>query len=167
MRNAGHRSVSTCISASPPCGPRACPSCCPTSSSTLGTAIRTRCCTPPCCSPATTGRFRPSTRSTSGASRTTPVRFLTQGDLALDVREHQIVRETRAARMGFQQPCLPWGWVEPNPNGLIRAHRASPPTPSPHDAWPRGVRTVSRRTRSAPRSCRAPDRRPAPCRPPR
>ena len=96
-----------------------------------------------------------------------PVRFLTQGDLAPDVREHQIVRETRTTRMGLQQPCLPWGRVEPNPNGLIRANRASPPTPSPHGAWLRGVRTVSRRTRSAPRSCRAPDRRPAPCHPPR
>lgn len=96
-----------------------------------------------------------------------PVWFLTQGDLALDVREHQIVRETRTTRMGLQQPCLPWGWVEPNSNGLIRAHRASPPTPSPHGVWLRGVRTVSRKTRSAPRSCHAPNRHPAPCHPPR
>ena len=96
-----------------------------------------------------------------------PVRFLAQGDLAPDVREHQIVRETRATRMGLQQPCLPWGRVETDSDGLIRAHRASPPTPSPHGVWPRGVRTAGRRTRSAPRSCRAPDRRRVPCRPPR
>lgn len=167
MRNAGHWSVSTCISASPPYGPRTCPSCCPTSSSTLGTAIQTRCCTPPCCSLATTGRFRLPLVPPAAHRVQRPVRFLTQGDLALDVREHQIVRETRTTRMGLQQPCLPWGWVEPNSNGLIRAHRASPPTPSPHGAWLRGVRTVSRRTRSAPRSCRTPDRHPAPCHPPR
>ena len=96
-----------------------------------------------------------------------PVRPFAEGQLPANTGEHEVVREPGGPRMACKHPLLPGRGVEPDLDGLIRGHRVSPPTLVPRDAWRSGARTGGRRTRSAPRSCRAPDRHPAPCRPPR
>ena len=94
-----------------------------------------------------------------------PFRLLLSFKHVLDVRQSRVVREPRRTGMGLQESFLPWRRVERHPDRL--KHHAPPSTPRPSYAWRHDARTVVRRTRSAPRSCRAPSRRPAPCRPPR
>lgn len=85
--------------------------------------------------------------------------------LASNMQQGDVEREAGGARMRPQRLFLPWGRIQRDLDALTHGR--------PLSAWlrlyvrRRASHRVVRRTRSAPRSCRAPNRHPAPCHPPR